>query len=366
MDTHTPTKELVWGLFSNFKAFLGRYKKAIILAIWLIMILSACRGIYVAVDNRITHKHQAVEIMRDSIVAVMANRQKDSTPISELEIDYLRAGEYNLELTWGIHTNSIWLGDATRLIIPYMSYELVNLAPNYPDFVIFMPQMADSSFHLMGQAGRSFMWGNIVTLNERMLWQDGWDAERLWSTMVHEFVHIQNGSFRNGASEDLESATVAATLEILAGMCNHNHELSCSAFWAEVEDLAKYSLRTKLHRNGLDWWYEFFCNVFLRDKDERSRVDKANRHWERDQAYLWEIIKKYGAKPWLDHVVPGVQGKGLETGHYDAVTLPCGCRVFRMTKLYMPFDDTIKMFGPMNYVIRFFEVFRSEYWYPEL
>ncbi len=362
MDTHTPTKELLGGIFNIFKTLVRKFKTPIILVACLVGTFLFWNGVIVAVDSRLEWKHQAVEIMRDATVVVIADRMAgESTPVESLNIDENGAIPYPIELTWGIETNSLWLVKMTRYIIPYMSYEKLVGTPNTPEIILFAPKLADDSFHLMGTAGLSLIWGDVVVLNERMLYQDEWDAERLLSVLVHELVHLQGGAFRNGESEDLEAATQAATIEVLAGMCNHGYDLACKTFWAEIEDLAQMSLRTKLKDDNLSWVYELFCNLFIRNRMERQLSRKADRHWQDDPEYLAEIVKKYGAKPWLDHVVPGVLGKPMRTSAPNAYSL--FWHIFREP---MPFDDTIELLGPVRYVIAFFQYFRLENWYGEL
>lgn len=216
---------------------------------------------------------------------------------------------------YGMLTNHPWLTNHARLIIPYFSYEGLTSQGYYPQAIGFAMYADYRSIHVLGtwEAFRS-----VVLLNERMLLDERVNDERdALSTLVHELVHAQGGKFTGAAygngPEDYESRTQAATIEVLAAMCNYQDSMACKSFWMEIHDMARADLMVRLHDRELDWFYHVLADLFWRNRSEEGRADKAFRFWADNQDEYWYIIRAYSLKPW-DWVRLGLDGHRLDTG----------------------------------------------------
>lgn len=300
---------------------------------------------YVAMRER-----NMFELPRDMIVAMWAHRMAGDIvpPNNGMKIDYVPGGRSSV---YGQLVNSAWVAEQSRMITPFMYYEGLHESGIYPEWLMWLPYPARKSFHIGGQASSTFQ---MIALNERMLLRNPADARQILGILVHESVHVQGGNFTNGPSAMIESATSAATLEVLAGMCLFDDPLACKAFWFEVEDLADASVRTNLQYNNMMGFYNWWSDLFLRDDALQKRYEKSQRYWASDMDYLNEIIWKYGRAPWMNHVLPGLQGKLLDTGNAEWVEIGPGQYVG--IGLGMPFDDTRVLLGRLYDVIMFFEV----------
>ena len=170
-------------------------------------------------------------LIRDFYIANYAHvRAGDPIPFTEDIAEWtggFRIDEDNI-YTFGMESNSIWVANYVRQIVPYMTYEKAIAEGYYPWAANVVPFGNVNSFHV---AGRMLPSDNIIFLNERYFLDDKWnDQRRALETLTHELVHVQRGAFIYGTSAELESATSAATTEILAAMCNYNDVLACKAF----------------------------------------------------------------------------------------------------------------------------------------
>jgi len=246
--------------------------------------------------------------------------------------DIIYTRSYPLE-RFGEKTNVDWLADYTRLIVPFFFYEKVVATPAYPIDILFAPNLGGRSFHV---GGTTYLSKNAVILNERYLLDDNWNDQReALSTLVHELTHVQGGDFvpRTGLRpEQYEANTSAATVEILAAMCNYADQLACRSFWFEVEGMARTRLMIQFKAMGLrDDVYQQLANFLWRD-DVRERVSrKSLRFWAENSDERWYIITAYSSRPFF-LLVDGLQGTRLETGNLITVD-------WRTYKLFMPFDD---------------------------
>lgn len=283
-------------------------------------------------------------LFRDFAIAVIAHI-KAGDPIP-FEADYMEASLYPGNATWGIQTNSLYLLDWAKKIVPYYAYEDVTGEGYYPRLLVWMPLEDESSFHILGQAACTY---EAVRLNDRILLDERWNDERMMlSTLVHELIHIQLGNYCSGSGQEREAHTQAATLEVLAGMCNYGEDLACVTFWKEVEGFARDALHAKLGDANLDWAYKIVSDVLWRDADKERATRKAMRYWQGDQETLIRIITDYGLYPWEKYILPGVIGGRLDTGR----SIPTFCYscspdepYMRYTVLGMPFDDTFDLLG---------------------
>jgi len=288
--------------------------------------------------------YQVRPIVRDAAVAVYAHqRAGEAVPFNP---DYSLAAVIPSEATWGIEVNSTWLVKAITYIVPYFAYENIAGNPVYPDGAYFLPREGVSSFMVGGQMHPA-SWrngGGWLQVNERYFADPYWLDERgAFGTLVHELVHVQGGVFLAGSSAELESATVAATTEMLAAMCIYQNDLACGAFWSDIEGLALVSLASRLPEGV----YDLFSDVYVRDADERAADAKNDRFWAGNEAQRQEIREKYGRHPWEARVLPGVlEGRRLHTLTENVSprgALPVG---------FMAYDDTAALLGwPMRLLL---------------
>jgi hypothetical protein len=244
--------------------------------------------------------------------------------------------------TWDIASNSRYLIEQALLIVPYFAYEQVTVHPVYPQMTFFSPLPGESSFLVLGQAAAA-----SVRYNERLLTGDvtRWDERLLLAIMVHEMTHLQGGNFRQSEDTPLpemyEANTQSATLEVLAGMCQHGRDLACGAFWMEVEDWARQSLQARMSDLRLDWAYQIVADVLWRTAEQERASEKAQRYWARNPDELEYIIEAYGRRPWEQIVIPGVVSNArLVTGKTVTVDVILDGRPsLGQMRLLMPFDD---------------------------
>jgi len=302
------------------------------------------------------HNTQLPQVLRDAVIVLVAHaRAGDDIPITD--VDYAGGTTYYLDSTWGILTNSLWLVRQTTMIVPLLVYEGVG-GGRYPVEVFFAPYRGNRSFHVSGstnceQSAPDAPITCWVMLNERLVLDPGWsDMRGLLATLVHEIIHDQGGRFLDDPdvtdwdtkSAHLESKTSAATIEVLAAWCNKRNELACKAFWAEIESMARVTLRYRLRE--APWLYDLFSNIFLRDGAEEREARKNNRFWSAHQAELYDIMLKYSVDPWEGHVLSAMKyGRPLNTGvpvHVDENT-------YKYLNLY--FDDTYDLLGPLAWLM---------------
>ena len=280
-------------------------------------------------------------ITRDAVIALGAHiLAGKKIPV---EPDYYGGAVINSYVTWEMLSNSVWLVRRTTSIVPFMSYEGLVSEALYPTEVFFIPFRDDGSFHI---AGRAIIQYGYVLLNERMVTDEEWADERdLLEVLTHELIHIQGGNFATWSggetwedqSAHLESATSAATVEVLAAMCNYGDHVACRAFWLDLESMARYSLSYRLRK-----WpgvYDAFANTFLRDADQERASRKSLRFWAVEgEDVRMGIILKYGVDPWETHILRALKsGALMDTGNGDGFG----------RRLFLEFDDTFDLLGPM-------------------
>ena len=297
-------------------------------------------------------------LWRDANIAIHAhNMRGNDFPI---DIDYIQSQTYFPNFMWGSVTNSQWLWERARNIVPFFEYDGLVQQGVYPELIVFAPRTGVSSLKVGGWAWPP---ARQVFLNERSItgaW-DEWDEGQIVSVLTHELIHIQGGNFFTspedvGAmgsaawSQWIESHTVAATVEILAGMCLYGDDAACWGFWNEIENLARSSLKFRLMKVGKGGVYEWFANAFLRDPEEEASARKSSRYWADKQWEMIDILDKYGRQPWEDFVLPGVRdGALLNTG---IVSCPRSIPIFGYCDILgLKFDDTSDLLGAMRWLV---------------
>lgn len=274
------------------------------------------------------------------------------------EYAHVRAGEvipfdpgYKYDqatMAWGTVSNSPWLIDWVIKIVPSLVVDKISVGTGvYPASVGFIPEKGSNSFHIAGFAQPSYM---AIWLNDRYAIDPTWNDEReALSTLTHELIHIQGGTYLSGASEEFEPHTQAASTEALAGMCNQGLELACSAFWYDVESYARTELRLEL--SDLNWgdWYNRIANLLWRDASDERAAARSARFWADDPTQLNYIFRAYSLKPW-EMILSGVNDDVyLNTGldiYYDAI------HPWLTVIQGMPFDDTQALFAPIVWLVQ--------------
>lgn len=266
---------------------------------------------------------------------------KNGNPYT-FEVDFLDSALYESDSTWDSLTNSKWLARQARLIVPLLSYEKLVQEANYPGLVAFLPYSGSRSLHVGGSADLSWIYGFVVMINERYLLPPDTDLVEVYAILVHELIHIQGGLFLRGSSESLEAYTSAATLEVLAALCNEGQPLACEAFWLDMKTFARRSLDYNTSVLGIGWYYDWFSNTFMRDDVQVGQARHRDRYWQEHREEEMDIIRKYGYLPWIQKVIPGFTGGRqweLKTGN---TVSEFGGRTFALS---MPWDDTKDVLG---------------------
>lgn len=278
-------------------------------------------------------------VARDALFAVVAHHMAGKP--AAFSPGYGRGYILDPDQAWGIQTNSQWLLDKTTLIVPYFASEGVSGAPRYPLELYFVPYTAHRSFVVAGSARCDNPAETMVVLNERIVLDGKWNDEAdALHTLVHELVHVQGGVFCSGTSENLESNTEAAAMEVLAAMCNWDDEIACKAFWGGVESFARRSLWVQAHRVRADWLFNLWSNAYLRTADEERAARKTDRFWG-NSGERYVISYKYGYLPFRDIFLAGVWSPRLGVYTGLAVADARG----RPLPLIMPFDDSRDLLG---------------------
>lgn len=334
-------------------------------------------------------------IVRDAVLTVIADKLAGpNIPVTvcepltagpDCDLVYTGGSDASRSLTpagdaeseWGLVTNSTFLTNMTHMISPFFTYELLTDKVKDPVAVIFIPRAGDDSLNNLGQV----IYGIVVLLNERMLYFEPWnDAKTIQATLTHELIHIQGGNFLyspeplpascyvvmdDGQSKYfcavesdipklfewasrrsvwVEQHTQAATVEVLAAMCNSGDRLACSSFWDDFGRATSGSLEVELKSVGLQALYQPFMNVMTRNSVERSRAEKALRYWVRYPGGRDAIVLKYGQGPWVNYILPYiVHGRLLDTGNTYQVDEGYGYKAV----IGMPFDDIEVRLGPV-------------------
>lgn len=234
---------------------------------------------------------------------------------------------------FGIQTNSEWALDYTLRIVPLFAYEGIVESTTYPAAVGFFPFPGDGAYTVWGRAWPA---DRVAFVNWRFTEDPTMsdEAEAL-GTLVHELLHVQGGIFAEGSSAELESATSAATVEVLAAMCNFGDEVACRAFLQDLQSGVRAVLIRDLSFYRSEWVYQTYSDIFLRDGVNRLIAEKSLRYWSHDPGARMEIIRKYGVVPLEQYIGPGIRGasfstagNGYEGAPYYFVTGIMGSLVF--------------------------------------
>ena len=361
-DILTVIKGLLARVLAAIKKFVGAHKKLTIAVLAVAIVVGASFAtfnLYIKKADWYTLDRTPISLVfRDIIVASYAHlKAGDKIPfdvVMEYDggfsrepyiIDYVKSQPVCPYCSWGIQTNSIWLSEFVWYSLPFYEYERVagDRESRAPVFMGFFPLQGVDSFHLLGSASS---WSASVMLNERMLQKPEADLRTLYSTIIHEMVHVQGGAFTGARANVIEPKTQAATMEILAAMCNYGDDIACAAFWNEVESWSRGTLRVRLKILELEGLYEPLANLLWRDPKQKASADKSMRHWAEDpeyESYLWDIIYNYQKYPWEVHIIPGICGFPLDTEHRELYDMtPKGEPIYR--HIMMWFDDTESMF----------------------
>lgn len=323
-------------------------KKVVIAAVLVIIVVVEL--IAVAKVAGIAKQIELPLLVRDWVMATVA--MKKAGPNVPYEADYSLSQPYDPSMAWGIDGNSLYLNELARRILPYFMYEGILEYETWPAALLFLPLDGQKSFHNLGTADSQ---NRVIRINERFLLEDiRQDERQMLSTLIHELAHLQGGNFLGGPpnwleSSKFESNTQSATIEILAGMCNHGDELACKAFWDEIYTYARGSFRMRLRRWGLEDLYYPLARVFWWDEAEGAKADKSLRYWMEDDErakYLYSIIYDYQQRPWEDNVLAGILGQDMPTGiegkcEYSASGEP-RCKEYEMS-----FNDTRYILGDL-------------------
>lgn len=246
------------------------------------------------------------------------------------DVDYKRS---DARQYYGLTTNSEFLVKWASVIIPQIEYEGLTPMARYPKVIFFVPFTGESAIHVLGRYIPS---QDVVLINDAFVdWDNSPRAARLLATLTHELIHAQGGLYVQGMSQELEARTEAATIEVLAGLCNYKYELACEAFWSEVHDYAMTKIR-KAYPN----YYKVLYTLLNNDAAERS-ADKSRRHWADNPDRLAHIIEAYTMHPWRDMILPAAAGdKDFNTGflYWNPVQ-------GRPSRLATAFDDIAYLLG---------------------
>lgn len=264
----------------------------------------------------------------DFVIANVARAHFDPEP-QEFDPQYTRSQKF---MYWDTVTNSGWLGNVIYKTVPLFVYEGITEVGVYPKSAVAMPMTGEDSLHLLGQAMPAF---SVMRINERMI-EEGvrYDERVALYVTIHELIHLQSakpGVVNWGKSEVIEPSTQAATVEVLAAMCNLDDDTACEAFWMLIYRTTTASLENYVTDTGWELPYKLWERLIWMTPGQRKTSDKFLRHWQED-ADAWEergvLVEKYGAAPWRLHVVPGVR---------DNIPLLTGPNMY--------YDDTSVMFG---------------------
>lgn len=227
--------------------------------------------------------------------------------------DYLQ--ESITQTIGGTTTNSVYLTEKMRLIVPILVYEGIGYeGGNYPIVLYFGPGVGERSLHIAGYAR---LWAGELYVNERYVIDSRWNDEReVLAVLTHELVHFQAGVFVTGDPEDFEARTQAASVEALGALCAYGEKVACSSFWLQLEDFARASLRLELRKTFKDGEkiYQKMADLLWRDAAEERSARKSSRHWNGDPSQLDYILTAYSLNPYRIVMDGVLDNKPLDTG----------------------------------------------------
>lgn len=252
--------------------------------------------------------------------------------------DYSRDAPFQ---QWGITTNSVWLVDQVRQIVPYLKREgaIADAASVgiYPGQAYFSPYIGYRSFQV---GGSSYPPEDLVFINERYILRDDPSQATVVGILVHELLHIQDQFFFQ--PDDIlatESVTSAATTEVLAGMCRAGRKDACQAFWSDIEVMSLSAVEARLSIHKLGWIFDPLMDLLFRTQDQSARAEK----WEQDFGSQEDVVTKYVSVPWNQLLIPGLLNhSGLRVSSPEHIAEPWRMGDFRFV---MPLDDTEFLLG---------------------
>lgn len=291
------------------------------------------------------------EILADGLLAVYAHRKVESMPFYPVA-DY---DNEEMRFYWAtFYSNSEWLAERTMDIVPYLVLEHVTPQGSYPEVVMIRPYVGEGSFKIGGSA-KCFRRSDeplVVMLNVRGFDRGETEESHVLSTLVHELIHIQGGSFCSGDPVSYESSTEAASWEVLAGMANNGDPVAEKAFWENMESLARISVREYLMREDADWLYQIWANVMFREPKDRQQVEKWLRYWAGNKDDLKTIITRYATTPYRKILLPYlIDGKTMDSGVVGFYKDRAGnTLIYQGSQVY--WDDLSVKLGLFRHILR--------------
>jgi hypothetical protein len=222
---------------------------------------------------------------------------------------------------------STFVMEYSQVIVPFFAQEKIREMPISPEKITII---LDESG---GISGVAIPEDNTI----RLTFIEQVDIRELLPVIVHELVHLQRGRFLTYDEQppwikftSSEANTQAATLEVLAAMCNSGDDLACATFWNEVGEYSNSVFWFHLEQNGLEEWYQPINELFWVGSSDF-------------QSAPIEVSYAYFQYPWEQIIIPGIMGESLDTGNVYNHEISDGNFVCK--RLLMPFDDTEELLG---------------------
>lgn len=229
-------------------------------------------------------------------------------------------------------------------ILPYFNYEGLVPQPVIPIDLGWFWWPNNRMFHVAGVA----LCGNYgppqLALNLRFSnVASPWYGQENLSTLVHELVHVQGGTFCSGESADLEANTQIATIEVLAAMANDGNALALRSLLYDLRGMALGTLRYFLPEAE----YEAFRWELL-GNEGWSRYEKQARAWARNPSALQDVLNKYSVVPlnalWHGIEIGQVERVQVRT-QQDSILIDTPLRVDDLQWLLLNLDRMVGIAG---------------------
>lgn len=180
-------------------------------------------------------------------------------------------------------------------ILPYMAYEGVTAAPVVPYGVSWFWAPNNRMFHVAGTASCGAFGAPGAFLNVRYANPvSAWYGDENLSTLVHELIHVQGGTFCSGSSADLEANTSIATVEVLAAMVNDGNALALPSLLDDLRGMGLSRLRFYLPTAE---YAAFRAEILGTDPFVVAQFEKRTRAWAANPAGLQDVLWKYSVVP---------------------------------------------------------------------
>jgi len=244
----------------------------------LLAVLSVAGLMAIAAFTSNSTPREPTLVEKAALMALKTDAILDSVSVPEFT-------SLDLALTWPLE------------IFPYLEYEGLT-GKAWEPMVEFVPLPGAEAMHVAGYTYCE----DVVYLNIRYInWVSPWNDEvESLATLVHEIVHTQGGDFCAWDSQTAESRTQLGTLEVLAGMANHENKV---ALWALLDELRSISMNTVLAdaiaRNDLDSYRSFRAKIY-EDGLSEARFEKSMRFWAPQIGELRTILDKYSVSVFRD------------------------------------------------------------------